>query len=690
MALLLLAALALVYADLRTHRFVSFDDPLYVTANPVVREGLTASGFAYALRGGHGGNWHPLTTLSHRLDRDLFGVTPAAAPRHLAVNLALHVATSVLLLLFLRRITGSLAAAGVAAALFALHPLRVESVAWVSSRKDVLSGLFALLAMTGWLAWVRRPSRLRELAVLGALGLGLMAKPTLVVLPVLLLLLDRWPLARSEGLNVRIREKLPLFALAGGAGLLTVLAQRSVGAVGSFEQLSLGWRLAHAPVATLHYLALSLWPRGLAVFYPHPGLAPSAELSDALPAAVGATALLAGLTVALLRQGRRQPWLVVGWLWFLVALLPVIGLVQVGSQALADRYTYLPHMGLALALAGAGARLLETRPRARPAWLGLGLLAAAGLAVASAQQVVHWRDSEALYRRALAVTPDNHLAHRNLGSVYLREGRLGAAQAQLEAALRIRPGDAGTLAHLGAVHLERGELGRARARLLEALAREPDSVEARANLARLRAERGELEAAEAGLREALARRPGDAVLRLNLARVLYRRGRPAAAAELLERILEREPERADLWRDLGLARLAAGDGRAAAAALRRGLAVRPDDPQSLNSLAWILATAPDPSLRDASEALRLARRAVRQLGREDANLLDTLAAAHAARGDFTRAVALQERAVRAGAPSQVAALRARLALYRASRPYRDPRLAAERSGISAPGGPPEP
>jgi hypothetical protein len=394
LALALLAAVALVYARTAGHAFLGYDDGLYVTENPTVLAGLTGPSLRAAWLGFHGANWHPVTILSHQLDVELFGLRPAG---HHLINVALHALNALLCGLFFWRTTGALLRSALVAALFALHPLRVESVAWVAERKDVLAGTFFFLTLLAHAAWVQRPTPRRRFAVVLALALGLLAKPMLVTVPCLLVLLDRWPLARVEPWRVLVREKWPLFLLALVSSVLTVVAQRAGGALQPLERLSLLERAATAVQGTQIYLTQSLWPSGLAPFYPHPALIPGAPFAPLGGRTLGGLALLAGITVAVLCLRRGRPALWTGWLWFLGMLVPVAGLVQVGIQLHADRYTYLPAIGLALLLVFG----LLARLPARALALGLGGVCAL-LAVVSARQVVHWRDTGTLFEHACA------------------------------------------------------------------------------------------------------------------------------------------------------------------------------------------------------------------------------------------------------------------------------------------------
>jgi tetratricopeptide (TPR) repeat protein len=444
LAALLFALPLALFLPAREHAWLNYDDDVYITQNPELPRGITAPGVLWAFTTFQGANWFPLTWLSWMLDLELAGLDPAAFHRTSAL---LHAAAGALLFLALARLTASPWRSAFAAAVFAIHPLHVESVAWAAARKDPLSGLFFMLCL-----WIYAgqgpagPSRRRLLAVFAGLALGLMAKPTLVTLPFVLLLLDHWPLGRTAGprgpgriapaaLRTLVREKLPLFGLAAAVGAVSALAQQSAGMVVGLERLPLAARIGNALVAWLAYLGKALWPAGLAVIYPHPGAA--------LPAwkAAAAGLLLAALTAGALRRG-RHPALAVGWLWYLATLLPVIGLVQVGSQAMADRYSYLPLVGLSLAAAFGLPGLLPARPAWRRGLAGVGLAALAALFAAAALQLRHWRDSEALFRHALAVTAENPIAHAHLAAALLEGGRPAEAIAHYRESIRLRPDSA--------------------------------------------------------------------------------------------------------------------------------------------------------------------------------------------------------------------------------------------------------
>jgi tetratricopeptide (TPR) repeat protein len=546
-----LAALVLaIYGRLHGHEFLILDDDQYITNNGHVRLGLSAEGFRWAFTHVHAANWHPLTWLSHMSDWELFGAEPAG---HHLVSVALHAANAVLLFFVWRTMTGALVPPSLVAALFAIHPLHVESVAWAAERKDVLSGLFWMTTLLAYAWYARRPGAGRYVTVLLSLAFGLMAKPMLVTLPFVLLLLDVWPLGRwpRPGLaadrprfparrpGILLLEKVPMLVLAAASSVLAVTAQHVGGSVSTFVSVPLGMRLANAVVSYAAYLGKGLWPARLAYFYPHPAEAIRLPVTFLVATAVSAL-LLAALTFFALRA-RSRPYLAVGWLWYLGTLVPVIGLVQVGGQAMADRYTYLPLIGIYVAVAW-GLRDLITR---RPAWVrGLAtavVLALAVLAVVSWRQAGTWKTNRTLFEHALRVTTDNYVAHTHLGTVLNAELDLDGAEAHYEEALRIRPGFADTHNGLGIVFGKRRDLDEAVRHFERAIAVAPEHPDAHHNLGLVYRSRGRLDDAAARFTEALRLRPDFVKALLGLGQIAEARGNLPEAAARYGRALEINP-----------------------------------------------------------------------------------------------------------------------------------------------------
>ena len=432
---LLVAAVTLVYWPVYSYPFVLLDDPAYVTENPLVRRGLTPEGVSFAFTGVTAGNWQPLTMFTHMLDCQLFGAADASAGRHHVTSLVLHAANTLLLFLALRGMTGAVWRSGLAAALFGLHPLHVESVAWISERKDVLSTFFFLLMLLAYLMYSQRRTVPRYLAVFVLLALGLMSKPMLVTAPLVLLLLDYWPLGRMnagwKSLWGLVLEKVPLFALAGAAAAVTIVAQRGSGAMGMLGQnLSLVSRLGNAVWAYGVYLEKAFWPHPLAVIYPY-------TRHKAIDVLIIGAALIA-ITVAAYRLAKITPYLPVGWWWYVITLLPVIGLVQVGVQSLADRYTYIPLIGPFIIAAWGGAEVTEGFSAAgKGAAVAAAVVVLGALAWLTSQQLEAWKSSEALFARAVEAAPGNYAALNGLGQCYWQKGRLDKAREQFEAIVKM-------------------------------------------------------------------------------------------------------------------------------------------------------------------------------------------------------------------------------------------------------------
>jgi tetratricopeptide (TPR) repeat protein len=536
---LLVVAVLLVFGQTGRFNFVNFDDPEYVSENAHVRSGLTPAGVAWAFRPDElTANWHPLTWLSLMIDCQIFGPNRPGA-FHLT-NVLLHAVNSVVLLLTLRKMTGQIWPSALVAAVFAVHPLHVESVAWITERKDVVSGLFGLLAIWAYAWYARKPGLFRYLAVAAALALGLMAKSMLVTWPLLLLLLDYWPLRRPLGLGLLL-EKLPLMAMAGTVAAVAFLAQRAAGSVASLESASLLQRVARAGPLYLFYLAKTFWPRNLAIY--------SVEPMPTCGRALAAGILLLSITAAAVWAGRRGArWLAVGWFWYLGTLLPTIGLVQVGTELTADRFVYLPQIGLCIALAWTAAEPLRrwqgpdrgpSKPEAqasgatrslasasgfdRHAWaastscLGVALLLAV-LTACAWQQTSYWRDSNTLWTHALDCTSRNFMAHFKLAKAMERDGKLDAAIEHYRAAVEIRPGDAAARNNLGALLEGRGDVDGAIEQFEAGLKDNPKSPELNFNAATLLARLRRFDAAIAHYKKVLEIAPNYVPAKEGLAR----------------------------------------------------------------------------------------------------------------------------------------------------------------------------
>ncbi len=546
LALALGLAVVVLYAPVRHFPYIQLDDNEYVFENAAVRSGLGAQSVEWALTAYHSGHWHPLTWLSLAADVHWFGLDPRASH---AVNVLLHALAAALLLLALREATGRTAASALAAALFALHPLRVESVAWIAARKDVLSGLFLMATFWAWARYTRRETPRGYVLAIVAFALALLAKPTVAVAPCAVLLLDWWPLARAArspaagidaGRAARARrsvawlvaEKLPFFALAALTLAQTWAAQRAAGAVMDNEALTLPVRAANALWNVVLYLAATVWPFDLAIFYP----LRNASVADA----AGAALLIAAITVVGLRERTRRPWLLVGWLWFAGTLVPVSGIVQFGGQSMADRYTYIPHVGLALAVAWeAASRTSGWDVRAR---IAAALLPLAALAAVSRAQLGHWSDSISLFTHALSVTSGNYLVENNLGVALEAAGRRDEAARHYFEAARLNPTWPEALNNAGIAHAWQGQLPEAAARFSEALRIRPDFAKAENNLGTALSQMGDVDGAIAHYRRAVELDPLYFDAMSALGELCERQGRLVEAEEAYARALTAAPQ----------------------------------------------------------------------------------------------------------------------------------------------------
>jgi len=531
--LALFVATLVAFWGVTANEFISFDDDEYITANPHVQAGLTGESVAWAFGNYHSNNWHPLTWLVHMTDQELFGED---AGGHHLTSLLFHALNALLLFLGLYRLTGSLGSSALVAALFALHPAHVESVAWASEKKDVISTLFAILTIGAYARYARSASAGRYALALGLFALGLLAKPMLVTLPFVLLLLDYWPLGRCCGeppadrpWSTLLLEKVPFLVLAAASSWVTLLAQRSGGVLKTLESFPLGTRLANAIVAYAAYLGKLVWPSKLAILYPHPHEFPFWQVG-------GAALLLAAITAAVFVMRRRQPALIVGWLWFLGTLVPVIGLVQVGNQAFADRYTYLPYIGLFVAIVWSVRSLLD-----RKVVVVAVIVVLSTLGVRTWYQTRHWKDTITLFRHTVTVTENNYLIHDNLGKLLAGEGRLDEALEQYREAVRIRPAFTQGHYNAGVALSKAARYDEAVPYFDEAIRQQPDFVKAHFNLAVCHARLNQAEPAIRHFEEVLRINPDNAQAHRNLGGILRALGRNEdagvhfAAAERLER-----------------------------------------------------------------------------------------------------------------------------------------------------------
>jgi tetratricopeptide (TPR) repeat protein len=726
----LVAITWLVFGQTLGHQFVNFDDEIYVYENSAVAAGLSLHGIVWAFTHTVCYNWHPLTIISHMLDCQCYGLKPAG---HHFTNVLLHTIAVILLFLNLRQMTGALWRSAFVAALFAIHPLRVESVAWVAERKDLLSGVFFMLTLGAYLCYVRRPSLARYLTVAVVFALGLMSKPMLVTLPFVLLLLDYWPLNRfaptvslkskSKDLSRRkgpsrfwrlVQEKIPLLILSTGACAATLLAQGHI--IDPIEKLSLPWRVGNALVTLCVYARQMVWPLRLSAFYPHP--------QDNLSFwEIGlSTALLVAITTGALLWRRKRPYFLTGWFWYVGMLVPVIGIVQVGSQAHADRYTYLPQIGLYLLITWAFA---DASASWRHGGVILKTVATIVLVIfvgCAWRQTSYWHDSLSLWTHALAVTSNNDTAHDALCDAFLREGKvdeailhaqmavdirpdssdahnsLGVALsqrgrsddalAQFEKVLKINPRRPRLHYNLATVLLQKGDIDGAIAHYQEELKIQPDYAEAHNNLSTALARKGHLEEALAHLQKALEINPNRTQVHYNVAMILLQKGEVDEAIANFQKELKIQPLYADAHSDLGIALSQQGRMSEAITEWQKALEIQPDNINAQSNLAWIFATHPDASIRDGPKAVNLAERVLQLSGRTNPRIFRLLAAAYAESGRFGEAIDAAQKGLQLAVTQDNSALadtlQMNIALYQNNSPLRDAGRTREHTSSNVP------
>jgi Tfp pilus assembly protein PilF len=639
----------LVFGQTLRHSFVNYDDQIYIYENPHVASGLSPGAVKWAFTHTVGNNWHPLTVLSHMLDCQWYGLK---ASGHHFTNVILHMTAVILLFLVLREMTGLVWRSAFVAALFAIHPLHVESVAWIAERKDVLSAMFFMLTLGAYLRYVRGPSLIRYFVIIVLFALGLMAKPMLVTLPFVLLLLDFWPLNRfaalpladSNGSTSRrpwapwrmVLEKIPLLLLSAASSVATFLAQHEI--LTPLRKLTLAQRVENAIIAPVIYMWQMVWPFRLPIFYAHPtntSVDRDFTLSVALLLAISGGALI---------WKRKRPYCFIGWLWYLGMLLPVIGLVQVGNQQThADRYTYLPQIGLYLAITWLVADLsLPWRHRG----IILGVATAIVLLPLSLQawtQTSYWRDSRTLWAHALALNPNSDDAHNGLCELFAKEGHLDLAIQEGEKALRIGPDRSDVHYNLATVFLNKGQLNEAFVHFRKALELNPRWPRANFGIAKIQMEQGNTEQARVSYQRELQIQPNDANSYNDLGVIFSRQGKVQEAMAQWQAALEREP----------------------------------NHPSAQYNLAWLLATSPDDSVRSGTKAVELAERA-QQLSRgADPRNFRLLAAAYAESGRFSEAIDVARKGRQAAVAQKnmalAYALEGDIALYQENFPLRDVR-----------------
>jgi tetratricopeptide (TPR) repeat protein len=713
-----------IYWPVMDARFLDYDDNMYIIENAHVQSGLKCSNVAWAFTTGYAANWHPLTWISHMLDCQLYGMDSG---KHHLTNLIFHVANTLLLFALLRMLTGALWRSALVAALFAWHPTHVESVAWIAERKDVLSTFFGLLTLmayaryaTGFKVHPPPPKATEDRGLkikvyyglaLVCFALGLMAKPMLVTLPFVMLLLDFWPLrrvydlrftiyepnlkagasregtalasapveARKAGIGGLILEKAPFFALAAASSVTTYLVQKAGGAE-SVHPLPAGMRVANALISYVRYLGNIFWPTRLAVLYPAVDSWPMWEI-------IGAVLLLLGLTLVALRMARRRPYSIVGWLWFLGMLVPVIGLVQVGEQSIADRYLYLPAVGIFMATVWGLTELTAAWPETSRGMLAS--LAIGGCVLASCNQVNYWRDGVTLFQHALAVTRKNAVAAFDLGQMFSSAGRVKEAVPYYEEELRIKPDDDRAYNNIGLCLAMQGQLSEATNYYAQSLKHHPKPSYAASthfNYSLALSALGDTGGAIEHALESVRLEPKHAQEQCATGRLLMNKGRFEEAKAHLETATKLKPDYIEARVELGLTLTELGDIGGAAEQYELVLRQSPDSLDALNNLAWIRATEGRPELRNGAEAVRLGLHACELTQNGQPALLGTLAAAYAEAGQFAEAQATARTAAELATANGQSDLAKRnrqlLELYQSNRAYHE--IPAQAKGVSPP------
>ncbi len=662
----------IAFEQVRNNGFV-YDDDQYIVNNPHVQMGITRESVVWAFTTDYGNNWHPLTWLSHMLDCQFFGLNPLWP--HL-VNLLFHILNTLLLFAVLKRMTGAVWCSGFVAAAFALHPLHVESVAWVAERKDVLSTLFWLLTMAAYVRYTEHPDVKRYLFVFLLFALGLMAKPMLVTLPFVLLLLDFWPLERfarrqqsrkptyqKSTLSSLVAEKIPLFILVAASSGITLIGE---GAGATTEHLSPN--MGNALVSYIKYIGKMVYPSGLTIFYPHP--------ANSLPVwqPVVSFLILAVITMVVIYLARRKRYLAVGWLWYLGTLLPVIGLVQVGSQAMADRYTYLPSIGFFIIVAW-GVTDFFAKWGHRKVVLGISAAVVfVAMLVCTRAEVKHWKNNITLFGRSLAVTKNNFIMHNNYGNALRQNGQLEEAIIHFNEALRLDPKYFMARNNISYVFRELGRHEEAVASFTEVLRLKPDYPDAINDLGIALQKQGKIEQAVEQWKKAVQLKPDHPNANFNLGLAMREQGKYDAAIKYFNGALRARKDWAKAHYYLGDIYYRQNKLELTVAHWTEMVKLKPNSAEVLGNLAWIMATSVNSKVYNPAEIVKFAQRACELTGYKKPEMLQVLAAAYAAQNSFGPAVEAAEKAIKlaesTGKETLASEIQRQLELYRVGKPYR--------------------
>ncbi len=677
----IVVATLVAYESMRHNSFVSYDDPRYITENPDIKAPITWQSLGRAFTQPHYYMWHPLTTFTNMLNYELFGLNPVG---HHLVSLLLHIISVMLLFKILSDMTGTTWTSAFVAAVFALHPVQVESVAWAAELKTILSGLFWLLTMAAYIRYTRQPRTGRYVLLLLVFGLCILTKPTVVTLPLVLLLLDYWPLGRvirgrqtekapkgkgRQEVSMRrlITEKIPLFVLSAILSVITFSVQQRGGAVMPLEKMPLDFRIANMFISYMRYIGKTIWPSRLAAFYPPlPANFPkTAEAACAL--------LFILITVLCLYIGRRRKYIATGWLWYVGILVPTIGLVQAGAQAMANRYMYIPMLGLLIIITWTVKDFVANRPRWKMVSAVLAAVVLSSAIILTRMQVRHWQNSMTLFEYTLKVSENNALAENSYGCALLEAGRVDEAVLHLSKAVRISPIFSEARNNLGQVLLKQGRTDEAIVCFNELIKRKQDSAQVYYHLAVALSMQNKLDDAIKCLAKVLMLNPEYPGAHRKIGAALLATGKIDEAIPHLNEALQINPDQAEVCANLGTAYTQLSKYRLAIQNWTRAVELEPNSADVLNNLAWLLATVNDPSVQDANKAIELAQRACELTGYKEPAILDTLAGAYAAAGRFNDAVTTAEQAVNAakahGQENMVSEIQNHIELYKAGRAY---------------------
>jgi tetratricopeptide (TPR) repeat protein len=675
--LFLIISILAVYWQVRNCPFVNYDDGQYVTQNQYVQAGLTLESIKWSITDSHASNWHPLTWMSHMLDCQIYGLDPG---RHHLTNVFFHILNTLLLFLVFKKMTGDFWQSSFVAALFALHPLHVESVAWVAERKDVLSTFFWIMTLWSYTRYVERSGFDRYLLVLLFFILGLMAKPMLVTLPFVLLLLDYWPLNRFQfeksGYGNKsekgrfplalILEKIPLFVLSAASSVATYLVQKSSGAFDNLAEIPIHMRTANALISYVSYIGKMIWPHNLAVFYPYPKSIPVWKVASA-------GMLLVIVSAVVFRMKRTKPYLTTGWLWYIGTLVPVIGLVQVGLQAMADRYTYVSLIGLFIMIAWG---VPDVMSKWRYKKIGLSVLTATTisfLVITSWFQIGYWSNSTNLFEHTLDVTVDNSVAHVKLGEALGRQGKIDAAVKHYLEALRIKPDLVIPHLNLGVILRGQGKFVEAVYHFSTAIQIKPDCAEAYYELGVTQEKEGDFDAAVGHYLEALRIKLDYAKAHNNLGIILARQKKDEEAIFHFHEAIRIDSNYAEPHCNLGIIYANQRNIEKAILHYKKALYLNPNMAQALYNLSWILGSCENERFRNGEEAVKLAEKLCKIAQNNQPLALDVLAAAYAETGKFNEAVTVAKKALelalKQSSSKLVLTLKKRLQLYQKGRLY---------------------